>query len=126
MHPRTDVTTLALAQQLHLLHWTDLTYLMDTCFMIHMLLLLFLVSPMCALLWSCSQALSIASLQMSLMLAFMPVQVFLDEFLPLSGLSNFSAPTYMQGCYKAKIGAKKEKRAYNAFVSSLCIFFCFG
>ena len=59
-------------------------------------------------------------------LGLMPVQVFLDEFLPLSGLSNFSAPTYMQGCYKATIGAKKEKRAYNPFVSSQCIFFCFG
>ena len=34
------------------LHWADLTYLMDTWFMIHMYLLLFLVSPTCLLLWS--------------------------------------------------------------------------
>ena len=58
-----------LTQQLHLLHWTDLTYLMDTWLMIHMYLLLFLVFPMCPLLWSnqswaltpCGQALSITS-----------------------------------------------------------------
>ena len=37
---------------LHLLHRTNLTYLMDTWFMIHLFLLLFLVSPMCALPWS--------------------------------------------------------------------------
>ena len=36
----------------HLLHRTDLTYLMDTWFTIHMFLLLFLVSPTCALPWS--------------------------------------------------------------------------
>ena len=49
----------------HLLHQTNLTYLMDTWFTIHMFLLLFLVSPTCALLQSdqsrafspCSQAL---------------------------------------------------------------------
>ena len=33
----------------HLLHRTDLAYLMDTWFMIHMYLLLFLVSPTCTL-----------------------------------------------------------------------------
>ena len=38
--------------QSHSLHQTDLAYLMDTWFMIHMYLLLFLVSPMCPLLQS--------------------------------------------------------------------------
>ena len=38
--------------QLHSLHWTDLTYLMDIWLMIHMYLLLFLVSPTCPLLRS--------------------------------------------------------------------------
>ena len=55
--------------QSHSLHWTNLTHLMDTWFMIHMYLLLFLVSPTCPLLQSdqsqalapCSQALSITS-----------------------------------------------------------------
>ena len=53
----------------HLLPWTDLAYLMDIWFMIHMYLLLFLASPMCPLLQSNQsrglaphgQALSIAS-----------------------------------------------------------------
>ena len=52
-----------------LFHQTNLTYLMDTWFMIHMYLLLFLVSPMCPLLqsnqsWALAprgQALSITS-----------------------------------------------------------------
>ena len=48
MHLRSDVT----AWQSHSLHWTDLTYLMDIWLMIHMYLFLFLVSPMCPLLWS--------------------------------------------------------------------------
>ena len=56
---------LTLARQLHLLHQTNLAYLMDTWLMIHMYLLLFLVSPICPLLQSdqswaltpCSQAL---------------------------------------------------------------------
>ena len=58
-----------ITQRSHSLHWTDLAYLMDIWLTIHMYLLLFLVSPMCHLLWSdqswalapCSQALSIAS-----------------------------------------------------------------
>ena len=33
---RPHVIALALAWHLHLLHWTDLTYLIDTCFTIHM------------------------------------------------------------------------------------------
>ena len=33
----------------HLLHWTNLAYLMDTWFAIHMFLLQFLVSPTCTL-----------------------------------------------------------------------------
>ena len=53
----------------HSLHWTNLTYLMDTWLMIHMYFLLFLVSLTCPLLWSNqswtltphSQALSITS-----------------------------------------------------------------
>ena len=61
------VIVLTLAWQSHLLHWTDLAYLMDIWLTIHMYLLLFLVSPMCLLLWSdqswalalCGQALSI-------------------------------------------------------------------
>ena len=44
----------------HFSHRTDLTYLMDTWFMIHMFLLLFLVSPTCALLWS-DQSLALAA-----------------------------------------------------------------
>ena len=43
------VIALAPAQQSHSLHQTNLTYLMDTWFMIHMFLLIFLVSPTCAL-----------------------------------------------------------------------------
>ena len=43
---------LMLAQQSHLPHQTDLAYLMDTWFTIHMYLLLFLVSPTCPLLQS--------------------------------------------------------------------------
>ena len=58
-----------LTWQSHSLHRTDLTYLMDTWFTIHMYLLLFLVSPMCPLLqsnqsWALTphgQALSITS-----------------------------------------------------------------
>ena len=55
-HQRTSAPTrphaiaLTLTQQLHSLHWTDLTYLMDTQLTIHMYLLLFLVSPTCPLL----------------------------------------------------------------------------
>ena len=64
-HLRSDMT----AQQSHSLHWTDLTYLMDTWLTIHMYLLLFLVSPTCPLLWSdqswaltlCGQALFLTS-----------------------------------------------------------------
>ena len=81
---RPHMTVLALAWHLHSLHWTDLTYLMDTWFMIHMFLLLFLVSPTCTLPWSdqsraltlCSQALTIASLWMSLMLSLLLPSVF--------------------------------------------------
>ena len=43
------VIALAPAQQSHSLHQTNLTYLMDTWFMIHMFILIFLVSPTCAL-----------------------------------------------------------------------------
>ena len=58
---------IVLTRQSHLLHQTDLAYLMDTWLMIHMYLLLFLVSPTSPLLQSnqsralapCSQALSI-------------------------------------------------------------------
>ena len=65
MHLCSDATT----RQSHLLHWTDLTYLIDIWLMIHMYLLLFLVSPTCPLLRSDQsrvlaphgQALSIAS-----------------------------------------------------------------
>ena len=60
---------IVLAWQLHSLHQTDLTYLMDIWLTIHMYLLLFLVSPTCPLLRSGQsqglaprgQALSIAS-----------------------------------------------------------------
>ena len=44
--------TLTLAWHSHLLHRTDLAYLMDTWFTIHICLLLFLVSPTCTLPWS--------------------------------------------------------------------------
>ena len=65
MHLRSNATT----WQSHSLYWTDLAYLMDIWLTIHMYLLLFLVSPMCPLLWSDQsrgltprgQALSIAS-----------------------------------------------------------------
>ena len=58
---------IALAWKSHLLHQTDLAYLMDIWLMIHTFLLLFLGSPMCPLLQSdqsralapCGQALSI-------------------------------------------------------------------
>ena len=56
MHLRSNAT----ARQSHLLHWTDLAYLMDIWLMIHMYLLLFLVSPTCPLLQSNqSQALTL-------------------------------------------------------------------
>ena len=69
MHLHSNAITLALTRQLHLLHQTDLAYLMDIWLMIHMYLLLFLVSPTCPLLRSnqsqalapCGQALSITS-----------------------------------------------------------------
>ena len=65
----TQPHAIALARQSHSLYWTELAYLMDIWLTIHMYLLLFLVSPMCPLLWSdqsqgltpCGQALSIAS-----------------------------------------------------------------
>ena len=44
------VIMLVLARQLHLLHQTNLAYLMDIWLIIHMYLLLFLVSPICLLL----------------------------------------------------------------------------
>ena len=57
--------------QLHSLHWTDLTYLMDTWLTIHMYLLLFLVSPMCPLLRSDqSQALTLRSQALSITLPY--------------------------------------------------------
>ena len=43
---------LTLARQSHSLYRTNLAYLMDIWLTIHMYLLLFLVSPMCPLLWS--------------------------------------------------------------------------
>ena len=66
---RPHAIVLALAQQSHSLHRTNLTYLMDIWLTIHMYLLLFLASPTCPLLRSDqsrvlalhSQALSIAS-----------------------------------------------------------------
>ena len=49
---RLHAIALVLAWQLHLLHQTNLAYLMDIQLTIHMYLLLFLVSPTCSLLWS--------------------------------------------------------------------------
>ena len=73
MHLHSNVT----AQQLHSLHQTDLAYLMDTWFTIHMYLLLFLASPMCPLLWSDqSQALTLHSLALSITLPYARFLVF--------------------------------------------------
>ena len=49
----------------------------------------------------------------------MPVQTFLDEFLPLSKLRRLKKSTYKQNCYKTTIKAKLETHAYQPFVSSL-------
>ena len=87
------VITLTLARHSHSLHLTNLTYLMDTCFTIHMFLLLFLVSPTCALLQShtpCGQALSIALLWMSLMLSLLLLFIF---NLPVFTFRYTQAPT---------------------------------
>ena len=68
---------LALTQQLHSLHQTDLAYLMDTWFTIHMYLLLFLVSLTCPLLWfDQSQALTLHSQALSITLPYAHFLVF--------------------------------------------------
>ena len=82
----------------HSLHWTDLAYLMDTWFTIHMFLLLFLVSPTCALpgfdqSWALAprgQALTIGLLWMSLMLSLLLPFVF---NLPVFTFCSTQAPT---------------------------------
>lgn len=52
----------------------------------------------------------------------MPAQVFLDEFLPLNGLKALKGTTHKLNCYLGVVKVKKEKSAYDPFVSSICIF----
>ena len=58
---------------------------------------------------------------MEYILGPMPAQAFLDEFFLLNGLSNLKGATHKQNCYIGVVRVKKEKEAYDPFVSSLRI-----
>lgn len=48
----------------------------------------------------------------------MSAQQFLDDFFPIKKISSLgTVPSFQQGCYDHTIAAKKEKKAYNPFVS---------
>lgn len=48
----------------------------------------------------------------------MPAQQFLDDFFPVHKLSSLDdVPQFQSNCYSRTIRAKKEKKAYDPFVS---------
>ena len=84
----------------HLLHQTDLTYLMDIWLTIHMYLLLCLVSPTCPLLRSDqSQALTPRSQALSITLPYAHFRVFHSYltclYLPFTGRINYQSPNQL-------------------------------
>ena len=58
---------------------------------------------------------------MEYILGPMPAQAFLNEFFPLNGLSDLKGATHKQNCYIGVVRVKKEKGAYDPFLSSLRI-----
>ena len=48
----------------------------------------------------------------------MPAQQFLDEFFPVQKIPSLNeVPEFVSNCYSRTIKAKKEKKAYDPFVS---------